>query len=97
MLLSTMCFNCKATSTNDTNYSCHTKAVKLVTPLVVTSLGGGHTDTNTLAQAHRHTHTHTHTHIHTNTHILHGQDQFQETRCMLACGWRAPGLIISYV
>ena len=36
-----------------------------ITPLVVHSLGGGHTLTHT----HAHTHTHTHTpHTHTNTH-----------------------------
>ena len=48
----------KATPTNDTDYSCHTKAVHVelvyiinqslgvhITPLVISSLGGGHTDT----------------------------------------------------
>ena len=46
--------------------------------LVITSLGGGHTDTHrhTDIQTHRHTDTQTHTHIHT----LRGQDQFLETR-----------------
>ena len=38
-----------------------------ITPLVINSLGGGHT--------HKHTHTHTQTHIQTSA-----QEQFQETR-----------------
>ena len=61
--------------TNDTDYSCHIKAVKLVNqscgvhimPLVITSLGA---DTHTLCR----------------------QDQFLESRRMLASGWHVPGL-----
>ena len=46
-------------------------------PLVINSLGGGHTNT--------HTHTHIHTHTHTYTHIqTSAQKQFQETRHVLA-------------
>ena len=61
-----VCINDKATPTNDTNYSYHIKAVKLIylilwdgtyiTPLVTNRLGDGHT--------HACTHAHTHTHMH---------------------------------
>ena len=53
--------------TSDIDYSCHIKAVQLVyliiwiTPLVIDSLGGGHTHANT------HIHTYTYTHIHIQT------------------------------
>ena len=63
-------FNAKATLINDTDNNCHITAVELVkpinymgfmsrhiTPLVINSLGGGHTQT--------HTYTYTHTHKHT--------------------------------
>ena len=54
-LVSVTSFNCKATPTNDTNYSCHIKAVELlnqsyrvhimpkITPPIINSLRGGHT------------------------------------------------------
>ena len=50
-MLSMMHFNCKAMPTNDTDYSCRTKAVEFfnqphgfhIILLVITSLGGGHT------------------------------------------------------
>ena len=48
--------------------------------MVITSLGGGHTDTQTQ------------THIHT----LRGQDQYLETRRAPAFGRRAPGLKTNY-
>ena len=61
-----MFFNFKGTPTNDTDYSCHIKAVELVYPiilglytsLIINSLGGGDT----------HTPPHTHN-IHTQTHM----------------------------
>ena len=75
--VSTMHFNCKAIPTNDTDYSCHIKAVYRtcltnhigsishhITLLIITSLRDGHTHTCT----HIDTHTHTQTHIHTHTH-----------------------------
>ena len=73
-----MHFNCKATPTNDTDYSCHKKLQNLfnhsygsishhITPLFITSLGGKHTQN----KIHRHTH----------THILCGYDQIPETKC----------------
>ena len=48
------CMDAKAMPTNDTNYSCHIKAIKLIyqsygfyiTPLVINSFGGGHTHTD---------------------------------------------------
>ena len=49
-----------------------------ITPLVITSLGDGHTDT----------------HAHTHKHTLRGQDQSIETRRAPACGQHAPGLIM---
>jgi len=52
-----------------------------ITPLVINSLGGGHT------------HTHTHTHMH-DVYSHHGQKQFQETSCALAFGWHTPVLKI---
>ena len=54
----------KATPTNDTNYSCHMKAIKLnltnhmgsishrIMPLVINSLRDGHTHTNTYVYMH---------------------------------------------
>ena len=56
-LIFTMCINAKTMQSmpaNNTNYSCYIKAVELVlpiiwvniTPLVINSLGGGHTHTN---------------------------------------------------
>ena len=58
--------NAKATPINDNDYSCHTTAIELfnqsyevhIMPLVINSLGRGHTHTST--------HTHTHTNMHTN-------------------------------
>jgi len=47
-------------------------------PLVIKSLGGGHTHTHTCTQTYSH----------------HGQKQFQETSRMLAEGRHAPGLKI---
>jgi len=55
-------------------------------PLVINSLGGGHT--------HTHTHRHTHTHTRTQTYSHRGQKQFQETSRVLAFGWCVPGLKI---
>ena len=75
------------------HYKCHINEVKssrtcltnhtesksrYITPLVINSLGGGHTDTQT--------------HTHTHTYQRRGQKQFQETRHVPACGRRAPGL-----
>ena len=59
--------------------SCH------ITPIVINSLGGGHTHT------HKYTHTHTHTHAHTHT------NTYTEVRIETilkneACGRRVPGL-----
>ena len=67
--------------TNDTDYSCHTKAIVLsyltnhmgsishhIMPIVISSLGGGQTDRHTRTHARTHAHAHTHTHIHTHTH-----------------------------
>ena len=59
--MSTTRINAKATPINDNDYSCHITAIELfnqsyevhITPLVINSLGRGHT----------HTHTHTRTHI----------------------------------
>ena len=50
-----MRFNSKATPTHDTDYGCHINTVELVnqsygvhiTPHVINSLGGGHTQTHT--------------------------------------------------
>ena len=68
-LVSMMLFNFKETSTNDTDYSCHMKAVELVYPiildpytsLVINSLRGGDTYTHPYTRTHTNTHT-THTH-----------------------------------
>ena len=54
-LVSMVHFNCKATPTNDIDYSCHIKAAELVKliiwvyimSLVITSFEGRHTDTHT--------------------------------------------------
>ena len=71
-LISMTWFIYKAVPINDTNYSCHMKAIELVEPIIlgpchaisctisyilITSGDGGHTRT----QTHTHTHTHTHT------------------------------------
>ena len=60
------------TPANDTDYSCHIKAIELIypiigvyiTPLVINSLGGGHTNTHT------HTHTHTQAYRHSRTEAI---------------------------
>ena len=60
----------KATPTNDTNYSCHIKAVELVEPftlLFINNFRGGHTH----ARMHAHMHTRTHARTHTHTHNTH--------------------------
>ena len=72
-----MYFNWKATSTNDTDYSCHIKAVELsltnhmwsishhIMPLVGNSVQSGHTHPH--AQIHTHTYVHMHASTHTHT------------------------------
>ena len=54
-----------------------------ITPLVISSLKGGHTHTC------KHTHTHTHTRIQT-----FADRSNSKKPGTLACGWRAPGLKI---
>ena len=57
-LVSTTCFNCKATPTKDINYSCFRTCLAKymgslschITALVITSLRGGHTHTDTHTQ-----------------------------------------------
>ena len=78
-----MCMDAKATPTNDTNHSCHIKAIKPITlglrisqhitPLVIIRRTGTHTY---------------HIDVHTKT------INFQETRYVPACSRYAPGLKI---
>ena len=75
-----MRINAKATPTNDTNYSCHIKAIVLfnqpyevhIMPLVIDSLRGRHTcihiHMNARTHAHMHAHTHERTHARTRAH-----------------------------
>ena len=74
--------NSKTTSINDNNYSCHITAVQLVEPII---WGPYHATSLIALGADIHTQTNTYTDVCTET-IL-------ETRCALACGWHAPGLI----
>ena len=84
-LVSTMHMNAYVIPTNDTDYSCHIKATKHIqpiiwglrishhmTPLVINSLGGGHTHTHTHTCKHTHTHTHAYRRSQTET-ILRNQ------------------------
>ena len=61
-------FNYKAVPTNNTDYSCHTKPVKLALPII-------------WGPYHATSHEHTDTQIHIYTHFIHGQGQLLETRC----------------
>ena len=83
--------------TNDTDYSCHTKAIVLsyltnhmgsishhIMPIVISSLGGGQTDRQTDTHTHTNTHTHTHEHIPT----------FTDKAILRNQARRRPGLII---
>ena len=78
MLLSMICFNSKAMTTNHNNYSCHIKAVARIFPTshmqsishhVMVLVFNNLKDEDIHIHTHEHTHTHTHTHKHTYTHM----------------------------
>ena len=82
-LVSTTHTKSKATPINDNNYSCHnynccrtclTNRMESIschiTPLVINSLGSGHTHTHTHTQTQTKTQTQTHTHIDVHTETI---------------------------
>ena len=87
--------NAKAMPINNNDYSCHianscrtclTNCMRSLSrhimPLVINSLGGGHTHKDTHTKTHTHTHKNTHTHRHTDT---------QAYRCSHRNNFRKPG------